>query len=381
MTTTDVVVIGGGMAGISAACEIAKTHSVILVEQEAHLAYHSTGRSAAMFFQNYGSGPIRPLTVASHGFFTAPPSDLTDGSLIHPRGAIWIARPDQATRLSEVAAAGRATGSHVVELTAGEVVSRVPVLRREMLAGGLWEPDPFELDVAAIHQAYLRGFRKEGGTVLTSSPVRSLVRRDAHWQVAAGDDKLEAGTVVNASGAWGDVVAKLAGVFPVGLQPMRRTAFMVPGEAAWSTWPMVVDVDQDFYFKPDGPQLLCSPADETPSPPTDARPDPLDVALAIERINQATTLQIRSVRSEWAGLRSFAPDRSLVIGPDPDQSSFVWLVGQGGTGIQAAPAAAELTASLVRGEGVPAHLEAAGVDYDELRPGRSSLASARLGSG
>lgn len=380
MTTADVIIIGGGMAGISVGYELAKTHRVMVVEREEHLTYHSTGRSAAMFFQNYGSGPIRPLTVASHPFLSDPPSGLADGALIHPRGALWIARPDQADSLEEVAETGRATGTQVHELSPGEVVERVPVIRPEHLAGGLWEPDPVELDVAAIHQAYLRGFRKEGGRVVTSAPIISLERRQGTWRVVAGDEAFTADTVVNAAGAWGDVVAALAGVAPVGLQPMRRTAFMVTGDPAWVGWPFVVNVDHDFYFKADGPQLLCSPADETPTEPTDARPDPLDVALAIERINQATTLDIRSVRSEWAGLRTFAPDRSLVIGPDPDEPTFVWLVGQGGTGIQAAPASAELAASLVRGDGVPLPLEEAGVDLADLDPGRATLAATRLGS-
>lgn len=369
------------MAGVSAAYELAKTHRVILLEGEDYLAYHSTGRSAAMFFQNYGAGQIRPLTVASHGFLTHPPAGLTDSPLTRPRGALWVARPDQVSALAEIAAAGRDTGSRVIEMAPEELVEKVPVLRREWLAGGLWEPDPFELDVAAIHQAYVRGLRQEGGTVLTSAPVESLEKRQGAWHLVAGGEEHTAGTLVNAAGAWGDSIAALAGVAPVGLQPLRRTAFMVAGDPQWSIWPMVVNAEHEFYFKPDGPQLLCSPADETPTEPTDTRPEPVDVALAIERINAATTLGIRSVRSEWAGLRTFAPDRSLVIGPDPEEPDFVWLVGQGGTGIQAAPAAAELTAALIRGEGVPAHLEEAGVVLDELSPSRPALASARLGSG
>jgi len=185
---------------------------------------------------------------------------------------------------------------------------------------------------------------------------------------------------VNAAGAWGDTVASLVGLSPVGLQPLRRTAFMVTGDMDWAAWPMVVSAAHDYYFKPDGPQVLCSPSDETPSEPVDARPDPLDVALAIEKINEATTLEIRSVRSEWAGLRTFAPDRDLVIGPDPEEPTFFWMVGQGGTGIQAAPATAELLAALVRGESVPAHIEAVGVDLEDVSPARPALAEARLAS-
>lgn len=377
---SEVVVVGGGMAGISVAYELAETHRVTVVEAERQLAFHSTGRSAAMFFQNYGSGPIRPLSIASDPFFVDPPPGLADAPLTSPRGALWIARYDQAHLLPEIAAAGEATGATVIELTPEEVAATVPVIRTEYLAGGLLEPDPYELDVAAIHQAFLRGFRARGGKVISGAPITRLDRDGGRWTIRAGGESLEADVVVNAAGAWGDEVAAMAGVEPIGLQPMRRTAFMVAGDTAWAEWPFVVNAAHEFYFKPDGTQLLCSPADETPIDPCDARPEPEDVALAIERINEATNLGIRSVRSEWAGLRTFAPDRSLVAGPDPEEPTFVWAVGQGGTGIQAAPATAELVAALVRGEGIPPHLEAAGVLYDELRPDRPSLRSARLGS-
>lgn len=366
----DVVVVGGGIAGVSAAYHLAETHSVVLVEAEAHLAHHSTGRSAALFFENYGALPIRPLTRASLSFFTEPPGGLTEAALVSPRGAMWIADPDQRATLERIRDEGRSTGSTVQELSPTAAVDKVPVLRLDRLASALWEPDPLDLDVAAIHQAFVRGFRAAGGTILTSSRVTGLAFDGNRWSIEAGRECLSAPVVVDAAGAWGDAVADLAGVRPVGLQPRRRTAFMVAGDEAWSTWPMVVDADHRFYFKPDGPQLLCSPADETPSDPTDARPDPVDVALAIERINRATTLGIRSVRSEWAGLRTFAPDGSMVIGRDPGRPEFVWLVGQGGTGIQTAPAAGALTASVVREEPLPASLDSAGVDPEALGPRR-----------
>jgi D-arginine dehydrogenase len=373
----DVLVIGGGIAGMSAGYYLSATHRVALVEAEPQLARHSTGRSAALFFENYGAPAIRPLTVASRPFFTSPPPDLVDASLVRPRGALWIGRPDQTETLERIAEEGRRTGSTIVDLTPDEVAARVPVIRSELLAGGLWEPDPLDLDVAAIHQALLRGFRRRGGEILMASPVTALERTGERWQVTAGDQKLTSAVVVNAAGAWGDVVAALAGIEPVGLVPMRRTAFMTAGDSAWADWPMVVGADHDFYFKPDGPQLLCSPADEAPSEPVDARPDPVDVAIAIERINQATTLGIRSVRSEWAGLRTFTADRVMVIGPDPDERSFTWAVGQGGTGIQTAPAAGELLAALVSGHDLPQHLAEAGVDPAALSPSRPGLRNSR----
>lgn len=371
--TDQVVVVGGGIAGVSAAYHIADTHQVVVVEAEPHLAQHSTGRSAALFFENYGAPAIRPLSLASRAFFEDPPADLVDGPLVSDRGALWIGRPDQADTLAAIASDGRATGSRIIELDPGEVAERVPVIRAERLAGGVWEPDPLDLDVAGIHQAFLRGVRRRGGFVISSAPVTSLTRGGGRWEVEAGGQVIEATAVVNAAGAWGDEVAALAGIPPVGLQPLRRTAFMVAGDAAYAGWPMVVDADHDFYFKPDGVQLLCSPADETPSPPTDARPDPVDVALAIDRINEATTLGIRSVRSEWAGLRTFTSDRAMVIGPDPGEPTFFWLVGQGGTGIQTAPAAGELAAALIRGDDLSPALTGAGVDVSSLAADRTSL--------
>lgn len=186
----------------------------------------------------------------------------------------------------------------------------------------------------------------------------------------SGDRSIVAGHVINAAGAWGDHVAALADVEPIGLQPMRRTAFMVHGSEEWSSMPMVVDVDEGFYVKPDGVQFLCSLAEETPSEPMDARPEMEDVALAIERINDATTLAIRSVNSQWAGLRTFAPDRNLVIGEDPSAPGFHWLVGQGGIGIQTSPAYGQLLACMITGKPLPRHFTEVGVDPDRTSPAR-----------
>jgi D-arginine dehydrogenase len=237
-----------------------------------------------------------------------------------------------------------------------EVLRLVPKLRPESVGGGLYEPNAMDIDVAALHQAFVRIARREGAELRVSTPATGLARLGDGWRVSTPGGNIDCNAVVNASGAWGDVVAGLAGIEPVGLQPMRRTAFMVPGDRSYSGWPFVVDVDQLFYFRPDGAQLLCSLAEETPSEPLDPRPDMADVALAIDRINQATTLDIRSVNSQWTGLRTFAPDRELVIGEEPGAPGFFWLVGQGGTGIQTAPAYGALVASQVLESGHPPDL-------------------------
>lgn len=332
-TKCDVVVIGGGIAGVSAAAELSEQMSVVLLERESTLAYHTTGRSAALFFGSYGHPDTLPLTRRSLEWFNDPPN--VDHPVLTPRGAMTLCFTGELPDLE---------GG--IPITAEEAVERVPALHAEQLVGAVWEPDAADMDVAAIHQAYVRRLRSNGGTIATSREVTDLAAGPP-WRVVTPEGTCEAGQVVNAAGAWGDVIAGLAGLRPVGLVPKRRTAFMVTAPPDSAEWPLVTDAEHSFYFKPDGVQLLCSPADETPSEPVDARPEDVDIALAIERINEVSTLQIRSIRSSWAGLRTFAPDGSMVIGPDPDEPTFHWLVGQGGTGIQTAPAAAELLADLV----------------------------------
>jgi len=366
-TMPSVVVIGGGIAGAAAGYHLARLGcGVTLVEQEDALAYHSTGRSAALYFEDYGAQAIRPLTRASRRFFEDPPDALADVRFLERRGAMWIGRADQAASLERELAE---TGSKGTRLSAASAIRLVPVLRPD-IAWAIFVPDALDLDVAAIHQAFVRGMRREGAKVMVSSPVTGLTRTQSGWLTTTPDMTLESDVVVNAAGAWGDLVASLAGAEPVGLEPRRRTAFMVPGDISYAQWPLVADVDNRFYFRPDGTQILCSPADETPMPPGDAQPEPLDIALAIERINAATSLDIKTVRSAWAGLRSFVADRAMVIGFDPDQPGFFWLVGQGGTGIQTAPAAGELTAALITSGLPPVTQVEAGLDLAALSPER-----------
>ena len=362
-----VVVIGGGIAGVTAGFYLARAKCrVTLLEQESALAYHSTGRSAALYFEGYGAEAIRPLTKASRSFFDDPPPGLADVGFLERRGAMWIGRPEQTESLEhELAEAG----PRAQMLSAAAAIDLVPVLIAD-LAWAIYVPDALDLDVAAIHQAFVRGMRREGATIVASSPVTGLTRHQSGWVVTTPNATYAADVVVNAAGAWGDLVAELAGVEPIGLEPRRRTAFMVPGDISYAHWPLVADVDNLFYFKPDGTQILCSLADETAMPPGDAQPEPLDIALAVQRINAATTLDIRTVRSAWAGLRTFVRDRAMVIGFDREEPGFFWLVGQGGTGIQTAPAAGELTAALITESAPPATQIDVGLDLTALSPDR-----------
>lgn len=363
----DILVIGGGIAGVSVCHYLAEAgREVLLAEGEPRLAYHTTGRSAAVLYESYGTRAIQTLTAASLGFLKKPPAGLVDAPLLRPRGVVVVARPDQMDRLETEASHG--VGLRMI--SPSEVGAMVSVIRTELLAGALVEPQAADLDVAALHQAFVRGMRRAGGTIRLAAPVEALVRSAGRWMVRAGGEVITADVVVNAAGAWCDVVAGIAGVEPVGLVAMRRTAFMVPGRCEWSGWPAVVDIDQEWYFRPDGEQLLCSLGEEKPSPPCDARPEEIDIALAIDRINRATTLGIRTVRSSWTGLRSFVSDRSMVIGFDGSVEGFFWLAGQGGTGIQTAPGAGRLAAALITEGTPPTDQLDLGVDVEAFSPAR-----------
>ena len=367
VVATDIVVIGGGIAGVSVGYFLTEAGCrVLLVEGEEGLAYHTTGRSAAILYRSYGIPAIQSLTAASLPFLADPPPALVDVPLLSHRGIVLVARSDQMERLDKELAHG--VDLEMIEPT--EVAELVPVIRTDRLAAGLLDRHAADMDVAALHQAFVRGMRGGGASICTGAPVEALSRSRGRWLVKAGGDLISAPVVVNAAGAWGDVVAGMAGVEPVGLEPMRRTAFMAPGRREWSGWPAIIDIDQDWYFKPDGEQILCSPAEEKPTVPCDARPEELDIALAIDRINRATTLGIRTVRSAWTGLRSFVSDRSMVIGFDCVAEGFFWLAGQGGTGIQTAPGVGRLAASLITAGEVPQDQVRAGIRAEDYAPGR-----------
>ncbi len=363
-----VVVIGGGIGGVSAAYALARHPSgpaVTLIEAEGQLAQHTTGRSAAQLIENYGTQPLRVLTRASLPYFLQPPPGLADGPLLERRGVLNVADDAQNEEFERQLTEGVAVNPTISEIAVAEAVALFPALRPEPISRALWEPESYAIDVAAVHQSFVRGLRLAGGAIATHRRAVRIERAGSTWRIhtgpggAAAPDPptggegdgdgpvLEAEVVVNAAGAWGDDVARRAGLAPIGLQPLRRTAFMVASRFEGSgAWPLVADIEHRWYVKPDGVQFLCSPADETSSAPCDARPEEVDVARAIDAINGATTIGIRSVASSWAGLRTFTPDRTMAIGPDPAEPTFVWCVGQGGTGIQSSPGAGQLVADL-----------------------------------
>lgn len=371
----DFLVIGAGMAGASAAACLAEMGRVAVLESEAHAGYHSTGRSAALFSEIYGSPVIRGLTRASRAFLFDPPSGFAASPLVAPRGAIYFARPEQMGELRafrndpDVRAA-------TVEWSAAEILERVPVFRHDYLGGGAFEAAAADLDVDAIHQGFLRQVRTRNSAIYFDHEVRELRRCDGMWTARTASSSFSAPVVINAAGAWGDVVAALAGVAPVDLQPKRRTAVLipVPGHSEAHRWPAAVDISEQFYFKPDAGLLLLSPADETSCLPSDVQPEELDVAIAIDRFEQATGCEVRELRRSWAGLRVFAPDRNPVVGFDPEAEGFFWLVGQGGYGIQTAPALGRVAAALASRQPMPHDVGQMGITTGMLSAARFSTA-------
>jgi len=369
----DVIVIGAGIAGISAAFELSHRARVVLVETEAQPGYHATGRSAAYFFETYGNAAVRALTRASRQFLLAPPPGFCAYPLMAPRNALFVARPDQVQELRQLYAEVSSRSRQVRLMRAEEALAMLPALRRDYLGGAMVEPGAMELDAHALLQGFLRGARSRGASLLTGARVSALSRSAGAWEVQAGEHRLRAPLVVNAAGAWASAVGRLAGAAPVSIQPLKRTACILdPGpEFSVHGWPMVADVGEQFYFKPDAGMLLLSPADQTPSEPCDAYAEDEDVALAVERLERATHIRVATrITRQWAGLRSFAPDRTPVVGFDAQAEGFFWLAGQGGYGIQTAPAIAMAARALLLGEAWPEQLEREGVSAAELSPQR-----------
>lgn len=370
--TADLIVVGAGMAGAAAAAHLAADRRVVLLERESQPGYHSTGRSAALFTETYGNRAIRILTGAGRAFYEAWADGFTEHPILKPRGALMFAMPGQERDLDAAWEDLSSLDPRVRRLDAAEARAMVPVLRPSHVIGAVYEPDAMDIDVHELHQGYLRRLRQRGGRVVTDAEVRALARDGNAWTATTTAGAFAAPIVVNAAGAWCDGVAGLAGLPPVGLVPKRRTALTIAPPAAIDTsrWPMTLDIAESFYFKPDAGRLLVSPADETPVEPCDVQPDELDVAIAIDRLMQATTIEVTRVERKWAGLRSFVRDKTTVCGFDPLAEGFFWLAGQGGYGIQTAEGMARCAASLIDGGGLPADIAVKGLDPAVLSPAR-----------
>ena len=370
--SADFLVIGGGIAAASIGAWLAGRGRVVLLERESQPGYHSTGRSAALFMESYGTPQVRALTMASRAFLEHPPEGFAAGPILSPRGVLMVGAVGQEAELDDHWRVLRSVADDARRLSADEACARVPVLRRELVAGGLHEPGALDIDVHALHHGYLRQLRRQGGELVCDAEVTALSHRSGVWHAEAGGRNWQSPVVVNAAGAWCDEVARLAGVAPIGLVPKRRAAFVFPPPLglAVAAWPAFVGVDETWYVKPDAGLLLGSPANADPVEPHDVQPEELDIALAIHRIETMTTLKIARPIRTWAGLRSFVADGDLVGGFDVDAPGFFWLAAQGGYGIQTSAAMGEACAALAAGEGVPAAIARFGVTAAALSPAR-----------
>ena len=370
MQVADFIVVGAGMAGASIAAELAGHGRVVLVERETQPGYHATGRSAALFAESYGGPEIRALTRASRAFLEK--ADLTgfvEAPLLSDRGCLFIARQDQIASLDRLE---HELGGATRRLTGREIKGIISAIREDVIVEGLIDDGAMDIDVHNMLHGYLRLFRARGGATLLDVQSPSVEFAQGSWTLKTSEAAVTAPILINAAGAWADEFAELCGLSALGLTPLRRTAVLVdpPAGAIIDHWPCTIDVDEEFYFKPDAGKLFLSPADETPTPPSDVQPEDLDVAIAVDRVQGALELEVRRVNHRWAGLRTFSTDRVPIVGFDPRADGFFWFAGQGGYGIQTAPAMARLGTALASGRPAPIDIVAEGLNPARLDPQR-----------
>jgi D-arginine dehydrogenase len=364
----DIIIIGAGIAGASVAAHLAKTKRVAILEMEDRPGFHTTGRSAATFEPNYGPPPMLAFTRASNDFFVHPPQGFTDGPLLVPRASLFLEAQGQ----EEFTKTLLASSLGLEELTEEQALKHFPVLKAGYARRTFLDPHTGDLDVDLLHRGYLKRFKALGGQLLNNAAAGKIERVGALWQVTTPLGVFESEVLVNAAGAWGDVVAVAAGVKPVGLQPKRRSIGVIPldGIEGAADFPMVTDVGETWYAKPQSGKMMVSSADATPVDPHDAYADDMAIAEGIERLMNATTIEVNHLDHSWGGLRTFAPDGSPVVGYDPSTEGFFWLVGQGGYGIQSAPALSRTAAAMVLREKLPQDVVDAGLNLADILPDR-----------
>ena len=376
MTAIDFLVIGGGIAGASVAAGLSRHGKVVVLEAEDHAGYHSTGRSASMSMEFHADAAVRALVRVSRTFLAAPPTDFAPAGLLRDRGVLFIARRDQHDAAERMASRLFPDAGHVVRGDERLALERLPALRRGYVSTCLWYPDAQEIDVHALLSGYLADCRRHGGEVVTGARVAGLDRTGSAWIVRSERAEFRAAVVVNAAGAWADEVGRMAGAVRLGLVPRRRSACIVPaGNFDVAGWPMVGDVDEAFYFKPEAGDILLSPSEAAAVGPCDPQADDLEIARAVDGLEAATHFKVeRKIRRQWAGLRSFVADELPVVGFDPLVPGFFWLAAQGGDGIQTSPALSRLAEASLVGDPTPADLGEAGVSLHTFSPRRLEAA-------
>ena len=370
--TVDVAVIGGGIAGISLAYFLSPHRSVAVLERETALGYHSSGRSAAEFAFRFHSATVGKLAKVSYPFLTNPPSGFTETELLKRRGNLLIADAEKAERLAQVFAEESAAGPGLERLTVEQAIERAPILNPDYVVDAFYDPDCWDIEAENLLQGCAKGARGNGATILNKAEVLAARREGDVWILETTAGEVRAKTVVDAAGAWADRSAMLFGLKPLGIVPYRRTAITVdlPAGIDVGALPEICEIDEVFYMKPEAGRLLVSPADATESEPCDAQPEELDIAYAAWYLEQATTVAVSHVAHRWAGLRTFASDRVPVVGYSGEKEGFFWLAGQGGFGIQTAPAMGRLAADLVLGNALAADFGEQGLTAAMFAPRR-----------
>lgn len=372
----DTAIVGGGIAGVSLAYFLAGERSVVVLEQETALGYHASGRSAAEFAFRFHSPVAGKLAAISYPFLTNPPAGFTETALLKRRGNLLIANAEKADQLAAVfaaeSAAGSSSGSKLVRMTVDEALERAPIINPDWVVDACYDPDCWDIEAESLLQGCAKGARARGAAIRTGAAVAAARRADGHWLLDTLAGEVRAKTVVNAAGAWADRTARMFGLSPLGIVPYRRTAITVdlPAGIDAGALPEICEIDELFYMKPEAGRLLVSPADATESEPCDAQPEEIDVAYAAWYLEQATTVPVTHVAHSWAGLRTFAPDRVPVVGYSSEAEGFFWLAGQGGFGIQTAPALGRFAAETLLGRPAPADYAAHDLAASTFSPGR-----------
>jgi len=370
----DYLIIGAGISGAAAAYELAQSGSVILIEAETSPGYHSTGRSAALFTPKYGGEIVRHLNQASVEFFTNPPLKFCQHPLLTPRGSLVIAAPGEEDALA--ATLNLSSPNNEIELiTAARALALAPLLRPQRVAAATFERGVSDIDVAELHQGFLRGLKDRGGLVICDKRIERLERQDGHWQAVAGDSVFSARIIVNAAGAWADQIGQMAGTSSIGLEPRRRTGIIIDAPQAINVekMPAIDYFSTDAYLKPEAGKIMASPGDQTPIEPQDVRPEEYDIAMLVDWLERETLIEVKRIGNSWAGLRSFVADEAPVVGFDDSVPDFFWLAGQGGYGIMMAPALGRAAAGLIVSGSLPSDLRQQGIDEADLSPTRIAV--------
>ncbi len=374
--TYDIAIIGAGVAGAAAGYALARSRgsadSIILLERESQPGDSSTCRSAALYEPALGNVVVRAFNTASVAFLRSPPPGFAERALLTRRGELTIADDSQRAALEQMLALDGLGGHAIREISAAEALAKLPILRPEFVRFACYEPDVMDMDVNAIHQGFLRRFAAKGGKLICNAEIAGIEKTGSAWHVTAGGETIAANAIVNAAGAWADDIAALAGAKKVGLQPKRRTAAILPAPEGFDIhgWPVFGVAGEAGYVKPEAGKLLVSPGDATPVEPQDVQPEELDVAILVDWYETKTNQTVRRVERRWAGLRTFAPDNSPVLGEDPGLTGFWWLAGQGGYGIMMAESLGRSLASLMQQGQLPEDLRAFGVLPADISPAR-----------